>query len=47
MSAKVIVNPVYSHIKDFLKSLPTTFDREGETLKNDRNEIKVIESTLR
>ena len=43
MSAKVIVNPVYSHIKDFLKSLPTTFDREGETLKNDRNEIKVIE----
>ena len=43
MSSKVIVNPAFSHIKDFLKSLPVTFDKEGETLKNDRNEIKVIE----
>ena len=43
MSVIVKVNPDFNHIKGFLKSLPTTFDENGETLKDDRNEIKVIE----
>ncbi|NLZ95157.1 MAG: hypothetical protein GX921_04940 [Bacteroidales bacterium] len=43
MSVKVKVNPEFNYIKDFLKSLPTIFDESGETLKDDRNEIKVIE----
>ena len=43
MSIIVKVNPDFNHIKGFLKSLPATFDENGETLKDDRNEIKVIE----
>lgn len=43
MRVVVKVNPAYNHLKDFLKSIPITFDEKGETLKNDRNEIKIIE----
>ncbi len=43
MRVVVRVNPAYNHLKDFLKSIPVIFDEKGETLKNDRNEIKVIE----
>ena len=43
MTIKVKVNPVFTYLQGFLKSLPVTFDEIGETLKNDRNEIKVIE----
>ena len=43
MRVKVRVNPEFNHVKGFLKSLPTIFDEDGETLKDDRNEIKVIE----
>ena len=43
MRVVVKVNPAYNHLKDFLKSIPVIFDEKGETLKNDRNEIKVIE----
>lgn len=38
----VRVNPEFKEMKGFLKSLPTTFELNGETLKDDRNEIKVI-----
>ena len=43
MRVKVKVKPKFNQIKGFIKSLPTTFKAEGKTLKNDRNEIKVIE----
>lgn len=43
MRVKVRVNPIFNQLKSYLKSLPSTFDENGETLKNDRNEIKVIE----
>lgn len=36
------INPVYNHLSDFLESLPTIFNENGEVLKNERNEIKVI-----
>lgn len=41
---KVRVNPEFKELRGFLKSLPTTFDQKGETLKDDRNEIKIIDS---
>lgn len=41
---KVRVNPEFKELKGFLKSLPTIFDQKGETLKDDRNEIKIINS---
>ena len=43
MKTKVHINPAFSEIKDFMKMLPTTFKGNGKTLKNDRNEIKVIQ----
>lgn len=43
MNVKVRVNPVFDHLKGYLKLLSVTFNENGETLKNDCNEIKVIE----
>lgn len=43
MTTKVHVNPAFIKLEDFMKELPEIFDKEGKTLKNDRNEIKVIE----
>lgn len=42
MKKKVRINPAFKDMGDFMKSLPIVFDNNGETLKNDRNEIKVI-----
>lgn len=41
---KVRVSPDFKELKSFLKSLPATFESNGETLKDDRNEIKIIQS---
>lgn len=43
MRTKIRVNPAYTGVEDFMKSLPTTFNDRGVTLKNDRNEIKIIQ----
>ncbi len=43
MTIKVRVHPAYQHLKGFLKTLPATFAHNGETLKDDRNVIKIIE----
>lgn len=43
MQVKVRVNPDFNYLESFFKSLPTTFDDNGETIKEGRNEIKVIE----
>lgn len=43
MKTKIHINPKFLEVSDFLKTLPTTFDKRGKTIKNDRNEIKVIQ----
>ncbi len=43
MNIKVRVSPDFNHVNDFLKSLPATFDNNGETIKDGRNEIKVVD----
>lgn len=43
METKLHVNPVFAKTKDFMESLPTIFDENGETIKKDRNEIKIIQ----
>lgn len=43
MNIKVQVNPNFKDTAGFLKSLPATFANNGETLKDERNEIKIIE----
>ncbi len=37
------INPDFSAMNSFMKSVPQIFADEGETLKKDRNEIKVIQ----
>ena len=44
MTTKVCVHPDFKHLKSFMESLPATFADNGKTLKDDRNEIKVIET---
>ena len=43
MKTKIHINPEFLEVNDFLKTLPATFAKRGKTLKNDRNEIKVIQ----
>lgn len=42
MKIKTKVNPDFSGLEDFMKSLPSVFENKGETIKDDRNEIKII-----
>ena len=46
MRTKVRINPAFSTVKSFMKALPATFAENGETLKNDRHQIKVIQYSL-
>lgn len=43
MKIKVCVNPDFAKINDFMNSIPTIFNENGETIKKDRNEIKIIQ----
>ena len=43
MRTKIHINPAFAEFKNFINTLPTTFAENGKTLKNDRNEIKVIQ----
>lgn len=43
MKTKIHINPAFAEFKSFMKTLPATFAEKGKTLKNDRNEIKVIQ----
>ena len=43
MNLKEKVNPDFKDIEGFMRTLPTVFANKGQTLKNDRNEIKIIE----
>jgi hypothetical protein len=42
MKVNIHISPDFSTMNNFMKSVPQIFDDEGETLKKDRNEIKVI-----
>ena len=37
---QVIINPVYSHLSDFVHSLPAIYDKEGELVYDERNQIR-------
>lgn len=43
MKTKFQINPIFARMKDFMESLPAIFDENGETIKKDRNEIKIIQ----
>lgn len=40
---KIIVNPTYEHLREFIESIPATFEREGRIIYSGRNLIKVME----
>lgn len=40
---KIIINPKFKHLAEFVKSIPTIFDREGECIYDMRNRIKVFD----
>lgn len=37
---KIIIHPEYTHLKDFVNSLPVLFKQEGKMLHNGRNTVK-------
>lgn len=39
---KIVINPKYNHLKDFLENLPSTFAQSGEVVYNARNQIRKI-----
>ena len=43
MKIKVRANPYFIDMEPFLRALPTTFDANGKTIKDQRNEIKIVE----
>lgn len=41
---KIIVNPSFNYLASFVKSIPDFFDKEGETVYNERNQLKVFDA---
>lgn len=39
---QVIINPEYSHLSDFVHSLPTIYDKEGELVYDERNQVRLF-----
>lgn len=39
---KIVINPKYDYLKDFVYSIPENFASQGETIYKSRNEIKVF-----
>ena len=37
---QVIINPEYRHLSDFVHSLPTIYDKEGELVYDERNQVR-------
>lgn len=42
MKTKIVVNPKYQHLKEFIGNLPSSFDNQGEVLFGGRNIIRDI-----
>lgn len=40
---KIVVNPTYEHLREFIESIPNTFEKNGRIIYSGRNLIKVIE----
>lgn len=40
---KLVVNPEFHALNDFVKRLPGCFEREGKTIYKERNELKIFE----
>ncbi len=40
----IIINPQYTHLERFITTLPDIFERQGDTIQNGRNLIKVIDA---
>jgi hypothetical protein len=40
---KITVNPAYEHLREFIESIPTTFEERGRIIYSGRNLIKVME----
>lgn len=43
MKRTVVVNPQYSELESFVKSIPQIFSREGVLIRKARNEVKVFD----
>jgi len=39
---KPVVNPAYGHLTSFVEAIPDLFDKEGEMIYKERNQIKVF-----
>ena len=39
---KILINPKYASLRSFIEQIPDRMLREGETLKDHRNVIKVL-----
>lgn len=42
MKTKIVINPRYQHLKEFIGNLPANFDNQGEVLFGGRNIIREI-----
>ncbi|WP_073346881.1 lipopolysaccharide kinase InaA family protein [Bacteroides congonensis] len=40
---KIVVNPTYEHLREFIENIPNTFEKKGRIIYSGRNLIKVIE----
>lgn len=40
----IVVNPSFNYLASFVKSIPDFFDKEGEIIYNERNQIKVFDT---
>jgi hypothetical protein len=41
---KTVINPSFDYLASFIKSIPEFFNREGETIYDDRNQIKIFDA---
>jgi len=44
LRTRLIINPAYQELEDFIRNLPETFDFTGETIYDGRNTIKIIDT---
>ena len=40
---KIVIHPQYEYLTDFIHRLPTFFEKEGTTIYDGRNRIKVFQ----
>jgi serine/threonine protein kinase len=41
---KIIINPEYKRLTSFIEAIPSLFDKKGEVIYKERNEIKVFDA---